>query len=125
MHNQNANNRTPSLQLTASPARPNRAATGAELAAVLLDQRGVAALLADFAGQCFDAGGFAFLFRDFHHAHVQYWIAVFIQDAEHRVAVNDQFGDVGNCRGVAFHLDAAGHARHEIAERFAEVEQLA
>jgi hypothetical protein len=117
--------RAPALIFSVSPARPYRAATGAELAAVLLDQRGVAAFLADFAGQCFGSGGFAFFLRDIHHAHVLYRKAVLIQDAEHRVTVDDQFGDIGNRRGVAFHLDAAGHARHEIAERFAEVEQLA
>ena len=37
-------------------ARPDRAATGAELAAVLFDQRGVAAFLAYFADNSLDAG---------------------------------------------------------------------
>jgi len=111
-------------------ARPDRPATGAELTAVLLDQRGVAAFLADFAGDQFVFGALPFrgrVFRcgDLHHAHLLHRVAVFVEDAEHRVAVQDQPRDVGDRRGVAFHLDAAGHACHEVTERLAEVEQLA
>lgn len=110
IHNQQFNNSPP-----VSPTRPDRPATGAELAAVLLDQRRVAAFLAVLAGQCLGSGGLAFFLRHIHHAHVLYREAVLVEDAEHRVAVDDQLGDVGYRRGVAFHLDTAGHACHEIA----------
>jgi len=40
------------------PARPDRTATGAELAAVLFDQGGVAAFLAHLAGDRFECGRF-------------------------------------------------------------------
>ena len=63
---------------TSSAARPDRAATRTELAAVLLDQRGVAAFLAVLAGQRLGAGGLAFLFRHIHHAHVRNRVAIFI-----------------------------------------------
>ena len=62
---------------------------------------------------------------DLQHAHLLHRITEFVEDAEHGVAVDDELRHVGNGGGIAFHLDATRHARHEIAQRFAEVEQLA
>src|SRR3989338_4786527 len=51
-------------------ARPDRSATGAKLAAVLLDQRGVATFLANLAGHRLDSGSPALRFRTFQHTHL-------------------------------------------------------
>src|SRR5487761_1961015 len=81
---------------TPSTALPDIAASGAEVAAVLVDHGGVAAFEADLAGHHAAAlGGVA---GRFEHAHVAQRVALFVEHAEHRVAVDDQPRQVGHRR---------------------------
>lgn len=106
-------------------ARPNRTAAGAELTAIFFDQRGIAAFLAMFACDGFVHSRAALLFGDFEHTHLLRGIAVCVEDAEHGVTVDDEPCNVRNSGRIAFHFGISRYASHEVAQWFAEVEQLA
>src|SRR3954469_7994504 len=99
------------------------AARRAVVATVLADQRVVAALGAGCAGEhrrlLLRPGR-----RRFQDAHLRARIAILVEDAEHRVTVHDEPREVGDGRRIGLLLAAAGHERHEVAERLGEVEQL-
>ena len=79
-----------------SAASPHRAASGAEVAAVLADHRVVAAFAAQLALRRVHA--VAGVFRRLEDAHLLQREAVVVEDAQHRVAVDDELGDVGDGR---------------------------
>src|SRR5258706_13475883 len=75
-----------------SAAGADRAARGAELAAVLVDYGRVAAFLAFFSMQDTVMRGARLhpvVLRDLEHAHLVYGITALVEHAEHRVAVDD------------------------------------
>src|SRR5262245_45327018 len=79
----------------ASAAAADVAAGGAEVAAVLVDQRRVAALGAVAPSHCLATaiGG-----RRLQQAHLAQRIAVLVEDAQHRVAVDRQPREIGHRR---------------------------
>src|SRR6266850_2548170 len=104
-----------------SAADPDVAAGGAVVAAVPADERGVAALRALRAQHDRNV----LWRRRFQDAHLLPRGAVFVEDAEHGVAVQHQPRHVGNRRGEGLLLAAAGDEGHEVAERLGKIEQLA
>ena len=105
----------------ASPANPHRPTSRAEIAPILSDHRQIPALAAQLAG-----GGLRGVAagRGLQDSHLLQRHAVLVEDAEHRVAVDDQLREVGNGRGVVGLAAGAGDEGHEVAERFGVVEQL-
>ena len=91
-----------------------------------MDGGGVTTFRAYFSGHL--ARGFAG-FRGVEYTHVSQWIAFFIQDAKHRITVNDQAGNVGygGWPGLlaTFFVGQARNKRHKVAQRLGIVEQLA
>ena len=73
-------------------ANPDRAAGGAEVAAILLDQGVVAAFAATSALHRRRRAAL----RRLHDSHLLYWHTVFVENAKHNVTVNHQCCDVGN-----------------------------
>src|SRR5688572_32110826 len=109
------------LLSTALAANPHIAARRAVVAAVLADQRGIGAFGTLGAGD--DRGAF-FGRGAFEDAHLLLRRAILVEDAEHRVPVQDQPREVGDGRREVLLLLAAGDEGHEVAQRLREVEQL-
>ena len=79
-------------------------ATGrTEITAILADHRVVATLATELAlrRQNLVAGR---VFRCFEDTHLLQREAAFVEDAEHRIAVDDQVGNVGNRGGIGLLL---------------------
>ena len=79
-----------------SPTRPHRPASRAEIAAILADHRQIPALAAQLAGGGLRGGAAG---RGLQDSHLLQRHAVLVEDAEHRVAVDDQLREVGDGRG--------------------------
>ena len=104
-----------------SPATSHRPASRTEIAPVLPDHRQVAALVAQLSGRRLRRGA---AHRRLQDAHLLQRQAGLVEDAEHRVAVDDQLREVGDGRGVVGLAAGAGDESHEVAERLGVVEQL-
>ncbi|SBT09716.1 hypothetical protein PROAA_340032 [Candidatus Propionivibrio aalborgensis] len=76
-----------------SPASTYRPAGRAEITPVLADHRVVAAFAAQLSGGGLGGGAAS---RGFEYAHLLQWYAFFIEDAEHRVAVDHKLREVGD-----------------------------
>src|SRR2546428_6091174 len=109
------------IDASALPAHPYPPARAAEIAAVPPDHRVIAAFGAAHALHLRRGSWRGWL----EHAHRLHWVAFFVQDAEHRVAVDDEARDVRHRRGPGLLLARTRRERHEVAERFGVVQQLA
>src|SRR5712691_10426401 len=108
-------------RLAPLPAHPHPPAGAAEIAVVLPDYRVVAAFRAAHALHFRRGAGHGRR----KHAHGLNRVAFFVEDAEHGVAVDDEARDVRHRRGPVLLPARARRERHEIAERFGVVQQLA
>ena len=79
-----------------SPATPHRPASRTEITAILADHRQIPALATQLPGRRLrrSAAG-----RRLQDAHLLQRQALFVEDAEHRVTVDDQLREVGDGRG--------------------------
>ena len=111
----------------ALPALPHVATGRAEIAAVLVDQRGVAALGAGLARHRGHAGRRArgLGLGRFEDAHLAQREALFAQYTQHGITVDDEARHIGHGAGPDLLAFLTGHRGHEMAQRLAHVEQLA
>src|SRR4051812_9005163 len=84
----------------ASPASAGESAVGTEIAAVLADQRSIAALRAALARQCLERALRLLDVRHREDAGVLDGIAFLGEDAQHRVAMDHELREIGNRRWI-------------------------
>src|SRR5512135_2255349 len=98
----------------ASAADAGVSAVGAEVAAVFADQCLVAALGAFLPGQRPEPSAVCLLGRRYgEDSGMLDWVALLGEDAEHRVAVDHQLGEIGDRRRVRLRLVRSRDARDE------------
>src|SRR5205823_1022545 len=108
-------------RLGSSAADSDPAARAAEIAAILADDGVVAAFAA--ARPAHDRR-LLLAARALEDSHLARGIAALVEDAQHRVAVDDEAREVRHRRGKILLTALARDERHEIAERLGVVEQL-